>query len=76
MCHAYCFGSNAGWKKLSFQLALNNNFCPPDNPSPTDDLNIAKEQKLTKQCFLPPSHQFYTQSSQYQNFKNKISTPF
>ena len=36
----------------------------PHRPSSTGDTSTAKEQKLTKQCFLP--HWFYTQSSQYQ----------
>ena len=36
------------------------------HPSFTDDSSTAKEQKLTKQFFLPPPHPFSTQSSQYQ----------
>ena len=32
MCHAYCLGSHPGWKKMSFQLALNKTFCPTTQP--------------------------------------------
>ena len=39
----------------------------PHHPSPIDDYSTVKEQKLTKQCFLPPRRQFFAQSSQYQN---------
>ena len=39
----------------------------PHRPSSTKDSSTAKEQKLTKQCFLP--HRFHTQSSQYHYWK-------
>ena len=29
-------------------------FATPHHPSSNDDSSTAKEQKLTKQCFLPP----------------------
>ena len=40
---------------------------PPHQPSSNEDSSTAKGQKLTKQCFLPPRHWFFTQSWQYQN---------
>ena len=36
----------------------------PHRPSSSEDSSTAREQKLTKQCFLP--HRFSTQTSQYQ----------
>ena len=51
-----------GWKKIRFQLARLT--ASSHRPSSTEDSSTAKEQKLTKQCFLP--HRFSTQSSQYQ----------
>ena len=32
MRRAYCFGLNAGWKKIRFQLALNKTFFPTQHP--------------------------------------------
>ena len=69
MNHAYCVGINPGWKKMTFQLALNKTFCP--NPQP---LTHRQEQKLTRQCFLPlslPPHRFSTQILQYQTWNAK-----
>ena len=58
---------------MLFQLAIRLS-APPYHPSSTDDQNTAKEQKLIKQCLLPPPHRLSTQSSQYQNWKaNKCS---
>ena len=54
-----------GWKKIRFQLARLT--ASSHRPSSTEDSSTAKEQKLTKQCFLP--HRFSTQSSQYQYWK-------
>ena len=51
-----------GWKKMRFQLARLT--ASSHRPSSTEDSSTTKEQKLTKQYFLP--HRFYTQSSQYQ----------
>ena len=60
--------------KVRFQLPLNKTFFPTPDPSFIDDWSSAKEQKLTKQYFLPPPHRFSSQSSQYQNWKlNKYS---
>ena len=42
---------------------------PPHHPLFTDDSNTAKKHKLSKQCFLPPLHRFFIQSSQYQYWK-------
>ena len=42
---------------------------PPHHPLFTDDPNTAKKHKLSKQCFLPPLHRFFIQSSQYQYWK-------
>ena len=53
------------WKKIRFQLARLT--ASSHRPSSTEDSSTAKEQKLTKQCFLP--HWFSTQSSQYQYWK-------
>ena len=74
ICHVYCFSLNPGWERLQFQLPLNKTFFPTPDPSFIDDWSSAKEQKLTKQYFLPPPHRFSSQSSQYQNWKlNKYS---
>ena len=69
ICHAYCYGYNAGWKKMQFRLVLNRTFAPPHHHSSTDDASTTKEQKLTKQCSLLPPHRFLLQSSQCQYWK-------
>ena len=56
-------------EKVRFQLALIRLSAPSHHSSSTEDSSIAKEQKLTKQCFLPPHHRFSTHSSQYQYWK-------
>ena len=49
---------------------------PHHHSSSTDDSSNAKEQKLTKQCFLPFPHRFSTKGSQYQYWKaSKYSIP-
>ena len=61
-------------RRYEFSSPLIRLFAPPHNPSPMDDHSSAKEQKLTKQCFLLPLHCSFTQSSQYRNWKgNKYS---
>ena len=61
-------------RRYHFSSPLIRLSAPPHNPSPTDDYSITKEQKLTKQCFLPPHRCSFTQSSQYRNWKgNKFS---
>ena len=55
------------WKKIRFQRTLNKTYSLPHRPSSTEDSSTAKEQKLTKQCFL--QHRFSMQSSQYQYWK-------
>ena len=59
---------------MRFQQALNETFCTTPSHLTHRRLKHRQNQKLTKQCFLPPPHRFSTQSSQYQNWKaNKCS---
>ena len=59
---------------MRFQLALYKTFCNTPTPSTTDDWSTAKEQKLTKQCFMPPHHRFSARRPQCQYWKaNKYS---
>ena len=55
---------NFSWPYITFSGTTH-------HPSPTNNWSTTKYKKLTKQCFLPPPHQFSTQSSQYQNWKAK-----
>ena len=59
---------------MRFQLAQYKTFCNTPTPSPTDDWSTIREQKLTKDCFLPPRHRFSARRPQYQYWKaNKYS---
>ena len=60
-----------GWKKIRFQLARLT--ASSHRPSSTEDSSTAKEQKLTKQCFLP--YRFSKQSSTF-GVLNWVSTDY
>ena len=53
--YAYCVGSNPGWKKMRFQLALNKTFCP--NPQPLTHRQVKQRQrkKINKTVLSAPS---------------------
>ena len=42
----------------------------PHDPSPTNNQNTLKEQRLTKSSLLPFPNRFFTQTLQYQNSKS------
>ena len=54
MNHAYCVGINPGWKKMTFQLALNKTFCP--NPQPLTHRRLKQRQttKINKTMLSAP----------------------
>ena len=58
MNHAYCVDLNPGWKKMTFQLALNKTFCL--NPQPFTHRQVKQPQrtKINKTMLsapLPPT---------------------
>ena len=62
------------WKRLAgkrynFSFPQIRLSAPLHHPSSTEDSSTTKEQKLTKQYFLPPPHRFSAQNSQYQYWK-------
>ena len=60
-------------KRCDFTWPYIRLFAKSHHPSTKDNQSTAKEQKLIK-CFLPSSHRFFAQSSQYQYRKaNKYS---
>ena len=48
MYHAYCFGVNPAWKKMWFQLTLNNTFCPTSQPLTHRQLRHCQITKIKK----------------------------
>ena len=48
MNHAYCVGINPGWKKMTFQLALNKTFCPNLQPLTHRQVKQRQRTKINK----------------------------
>ena len=78
MNHAYCVGINPGWKKMTFQLALNKTFCP--NPQPLTHRQVKQRQrtKINKTMLLPPPFPFIGFPHKVYNIRveMQISIPF
>ena len=55
-------------KRSNFSWPLISRLPHPHNSPSTENSSTTKDQKLTK-CFLPRSHRFSLQSSQYQYWK-------
>ena len=78
MNHAYCVGLNPGWKKMTFQLALNKTFWP--NPQPLTHRQVKQRQrtKINKTMLSAPPFALIDFRHKVYNIRieMQISVPF